>query len=264
MKIIVEYKIISGNVIETRRSFMTVRSPGEPKPRRAPRLAGNSSERKIKANEQETVKRLARTINTNFRAGNCLLTLKYDDEHLPGTYEAAEAYIKKVLDKARKKFKKLYGRNPKVVWVTANWSTKHQCPARLHHHLVVEDGLEKIITELWETCQGIILTYLDNRLDHSDLAAYLLNNVHGKPGKERYHSTRNMVKPFITEPVPVDDVENVQPEKGAVIKEHSNTTDEDGRVISAYLRCTVPVAPKVRGGKLVMPRPKKRGGKKLE
>lgn len=256
-----EYKIISGRVEEVRRSYLPVRSPGEPKGRRAPRRAGSSSERKIIANEQEAKKKAARTLNCNFGAGDILLTAKYDREHLPADYATGEKTVKRIIDKARRRFKKETGRTPKLFWVTANWSPKRKAPARLHHHLVCEADFAQLLFELWEA-GTVSLEKLDNRGDHSDLAAYLLENVQGKPGGERYHVSRNLDKPIYTEPVPVEDVEDVRPEKGAVIQEHNHSLDEEGHVVSTYMRCVLPVRPRVRGGVVVMPRAEKRGGRK--
>lgn len=69
----VKYYIISGRVIEERHTTLSARSCDSFKKRRAPRRAGASSERKIAANEQEAVRRLARLINCNFGRGDIFL-----------------------------------------------------------------------------------------------------------------------------------------------------------------------------------------------
>lgn len=61
---LVEYRIISGPVIEIRRCRMAVGA--QPGRRRAPRKAGASSLKKIMQNEKAAVQRLARIINANF------------------------------------------------------------------------------------------------------------------------------------------------------------------------------------------------------
>jgi len=95
MKRLVEYKIISGNVMETRRSYMALRSkPGE-KSKRAPRVAGNSSEKKIKANELSSARELARVLNCNFRAGDVHIVLKYPGDTVPATFGAPGENLKK-------------------------------------------------------------------------------------------------------------------------------------------------------------------------
>lgn len=263
MKQPMEYKIISGRVTEVRRVYLPVRKAGEPAPKRAPRVAGSSSERKIRENEKNSVLNAARVINATFSKGDVFVTGKYDDEHLPTDYEAAERDVNKVLRELRRRFKATYGRNPRVFRVTANWSPKRNAPARLHQHLIMERDAEPIFREIWQG-GGYSMEELDNRGDHSDLAAYLVANVHGRPGKKKWHVSRNVSRPIYTEPEPVDDVEDIRPEKNSVIKEHIANCDEDGHVTSTYIRCLMDVVPKVRGGKIVIPKAAKRGGRKRE
>ena len=259
MKKLMEYKIISGRTVEIRRSYLPCRKAGEEKPKRSPRKAGSSSEKKIKANETSSVRQLARGINSTMEAGDIFATFKYDAAHLPAGYEEGVELMCRFLRELRREFKKLHGRNPKMFWVDANWSPKRNAPARLHHHLVIEREAEGLLSKLWQW-GSLILVYLDNRRDHSDLAAYMVGNVHGRPGKKKWHASRNVDRPIYTEPVEVDDVEDVQPEQGSVIKDHEESQDEDGRVISKYIRCLLPEAPEVRGGRILLPRkPRGRG-----
>lgn len=261
MRQLMEYKIISGRVTEIRRSYLPVRQEGQPGKKRAPRKAGSSSEKKIKANEKSSAMEAARVINATFGKGDAFVSAKYDDEHLPGSYEEAEADLAKVFRELRKQFKALYGRNPKLFWVTANWSPKRQAQARVHHHVVMERDAEPIFHAIWQG-GGYNLEELDNRGDHSDLAAYLVENVHGRPGKKKWHVSRNVSRPIYTEPEAVEDVEAIKPEKGSVVKDFVSVSDEDGHVTSTYMRCLLPTAQKVRGGKVVTPRKEKRGGRK--
>ncbi|MBR5094462.1 MAG: hypothetical protein IK095_05155 [Oscillospiraceae bacterium] len=252
MRKLMEYKIISGKVVETRRSWMPVRQAGEPKPTRGTRKAGNSSEKKIRANETESARELARAINCTVQAGDIFCALKYDDGHLPESYEEAAADMRRFLRVLRREFRKVFGRLPWLFWVTANWSPKRQAPARLHQHLVAERDAIALVERLWQG-GGLNIELLDGRADHSDLAAYMVANVHGQPAKKKWHASRNVRRPVYTEPVEVDDPEDVQPERGAVIREHQVTLDEDGRVVGSYLRVVLPEPVKVRGGQVVIP-----------
>lgn len=260
MKQIMEYKIISGRTVEIRRSYMTVRSADDPQPRRAARRAGASSEKKIKANETSCVRELARVINSTFGEGDLFCALKYADERLPGNFdEAARDLELHFLRQLRAAFRMRTGTNPVMLWVTANWSPRRKAPARLHHHLVIEKAAAELIPALWKG-GGLNIEILDNRGDHSDLAAYLIENVHDRPNKKKWHASRNVSRPIYTEPEPVRDIEDVRPEKNAVIKEHLTSADEEGHVTSAYLRCTLPVGERlaVRGGKLVRTKAKRK------
>ena len=252
MKKLMEYMIVSGRVVEKRRSWLPVRKTGEPKPTRGVRKAGNTSEKKIKANEMESARQLARAMNATASAGDLFCALKYDDAHLPGSFDEACADMSRFLRVLRREFRKSFGRLPWCFWVTANWSPKRQSPARLHHHLLIERDAFALIETLWQG-GGLNIERLDGRADHSDMAAYMVANVNSQPGKKQWHASRNVQRPIYTEPVEVDDPEDVQPEKGAVIREHQVTEDEEGRVIGSYLRCVLPEPVKVRGGQILMP-----------
>lgn len=262
MKKLMEYKIISGGgyIVETRRSWMPVRQAGEPKPTRGIRKAGASSEKKIKANETESARALARAINCTVQAGDLWVALKYDNEHLPESYEEAEADMTRFLRVLRREYRKQHGALPWFFDVTANWKPEKNGPgrpARLHQHIVAPADALELIRDLWKG-GGINIELLDNRRDHSDLAFYMVGNVHGRPGKKKWHASRNVKRPTYTDPQPVNDVEDVQPEQGAVIKEHQTTVDEEGHVVGSYLRCVLPAPVKVRGGQIVIPGRRKR------
>jgi len=260
MRQLMEYKIISGNVVETRRSYLSARDTTQPPKGRAKKVAGHTSARKIAANEQECVRQFARILNTNYHTGDLHLVLKYDDDHLPPDYQAAEADLARYFARLRYEIRKAGLVMPVISWVTANWSPRRDCPARLHHHVVVPAGSYDLARRLW-LGGGFSLETLDGRGDHTDLAAYMIANVRDRPGKHSWHTTRNATRPIVTEPEPVADIEDVQPEKGAVIKAHETSTDEEGRVTSTYLRCLLPYRPYVRGGKICKPSAK-RGGHK--
>lgn len=249
---LMEYKIISGRTVEIRRSYLSVRQTGEKK-RRGARRAGSSSLKKISANEREAVRILARQININFPAGSGFVSLKYDGDHLPADFESAKAHAEKFRRRFRAAYRRMTGHNPKSILVNANWSPRRNAPARLHHHfLIPEDGIE-LVRQLWDG-GGFAVECLDNRADHTDLAAYLIGNLHGMPNEKHWHPSRNLGKPFVTEPVPVEEVEDIRAEKGSTIKDFLETKDEDGNVIGTYIRCVLPEAPRVRGGQIYLTR----------
>lgn len=260
-----EYKIISGSVVEIRRTYMNVRAGSPQKKPRGQRIAGNTSAKKIKANEVEAVKALARTLNANLTRGWLWVTLKYDDEHLPEDYTALETRGTKFLRALRAAFRKEHGCNPRYIWVNANWSPERDAPARLHHHLVIEACSLDLLAALWK-CGTVSVEAIDGREDHTALAVYIVKNVHGlERGKNRWSTSRgNLAKPIYTEPEEVTDggVEDIAVLPTAKQTAFERLDDECGRAVSAYIRCVLPARPKVRGGQIIIPRTKKRGGRK--
>lgn len=258
MRQLMEYNIVSGRVVETMRSYLPARSTSRP---RGTRKAGASSIKKIKANERQEQLRLARLLNTNFHKGY-LLTLKYSDVRLPADYEAARLDGEKIMRKLRLLCKKS-GHKLKRILVTANWSPHRNAPARYHHHVVINDVPLSILQELWP--EGELHIKRLRAGDLTDLAAYLCDNVHQTDGErwKKWSPSRNLDKPIYTEPVPVSDPAGIQLIAGATEIVQTPTYDEDGRQVGAYMRCTMPSAPKIRGSMIIIPKIK-RGGRKRE
>lgn len=249
MRKLMEYKIISGNVIEIRRSYLNAQ-PGIKKTR-GMRIAGNSSERKIKANEQEQTKKFARTINANIDSGWMLLSLNYNNETLPGSFDELEKNGTRFLRRLRESFIREYGHSPRYIFVNANWSPSKNRPARLHHHLLIEACSVDFISRLWKF-GGTGHEDVDGRADHTALAVYLLHNVQlskDQRGKKTWHTSKgNLAKPIYTEPKEVyDEVEDIKPIVGAQVTAFERTDDDDGKALSSYIRCIVKEKPRLKG-----------------
>lgn len=273
MKKLVKYYIISGRTVEEKRSWLPL-GPTCSKPR-GTRRAGASSLKKIKANERSCVLNCARVLNCNFEAGDWFLSLKYDDAHYPvGSgwdpdarreeefQRCKDLLTRKFLPKLRKEYKKETGEDLRAVWVTANWSPKRKCHTRIHHHVVLPADAMDLAQKVWQRIGGrgtVQAETLTGEGDYTRLAQYMVDNVQGRPsGENRWSSCRKMLRPVYTEPVEVSDVEDVQPLAGAIIKDMMAYHDEDGRVIAAYLRQTLPEKVKVRGGQVVLPKWRRR------
>ena len=258
MRKLMEYKIISGRVIETKRSWIPV-GMDYSKPR-GTRRAGSSSEKKIRANEKSSTRNLARVINSNFDAGDIFCTLAYDSFHYPKgiTYEDAKDSLKRFRAKLRKRYKAETGQTLKAIWVTANWSPHRHAPSRLHHHMILPADALTLARAIWEEIGGqgtFKMEGLDNRGDHTDMAAYMMENVRDRPaGENKWSCCRGMDRPIYTEPVEVTDMDDMQPDYDSTIKDVEEFRDEDGVLIGKYMRCLLKERPAVRGGQVVLPR----------
>lgn len=250
---LVEYKIISGSVIEIRRCRMSVGN--QPERRRAPRKAGASSLKKIKQNENAAVERLARIINSNFGAGDLWLTLKYSNERLPTSKCEAKREIAKFIRNIARAYKKLTGQKLRYICCTSNTSSKTGEEVRLHHHLIMDRAAYELLCRYWPQ-EEISYTLLDGRKDHTDLARYIIKNASKAANENKWSCSRGLDKPIYTEPVPVSDCEIKTP-KGADVREKRVYIDEDYGASSAYMRAVMPEKPIVRGSRVIL-NPKKK------
>lgn len=278
MKKLMKYYVISDRTVEEQASRLSAKA--DRKKPRGIRRAGASSEAKIKANERSSVLRLARGIGCNMAAGDGFITCKYDADHYPGSPNPAEnvpgseGFDRAAADLTRflRKFKRLYrketGKALKGFWETANWSPKREAPARLHQHLVIPSDAVELARRLWPEFGGagtVIVKDLNNDPDRTPLADYMVHNVHGaKPGQKGWSGSRGMEQPLLSEPEEIQSVDELAPPPGAIMKDVREITDEDGIVIGKYIRYVLPERPSLRGGKIIIPRASKRGGRKRE
>lgn len=270
-----KYYVISGRTVEEQACLLS--APADRKKPRGLRRAGASSQRKIRANEKSSVRRLARGIGCNMEPGDAFLTCKYDAGHYPGSlnpaenvpgsegFERAAGDLDRFMRKLRRRYRRKTGKPLKGYWQTANWSPKRNAPARLHQHLVISSDAVELARQLWQEFGGagtVIVVELDHDPDRTALADYMVRNVAGKlPGKKGWSGSRGMEQPIVSEPEEIRSAEELAPPPGAVIKEVRELKDEDGIVIGKYLRYVLPERPRFRGGQIVLPRRAKRGGR---
>lgn len=257
----VEYRIISGRTVEVQQRYMSIRGAKE-KRRRAPRVAGRTSERKIKANVEQSAKRLARIINSNFGAGDLWLTLKYSDERLPESYEAAVESFAKFLRKLRALHKKQTGKALRYVLTTSDTSSKDGSTVRLHHHLVMDRIAYELLCELWPKDE-ITYRIIDGRGNYKGIAEYMVKNARKTKGADKWSTSKGLKKPIVTEPEIIREIGDIEVPRDADIREIKDHIDEETGFKSAYMCYVMPVAPVVRGGKIVYPKKpgkKKKGG----
>lgn len=130
MRTKVKYYIVSGRTVETVISRIDINARYQ-KPRRK-RIAGKSTEKKIKANEIAQQRSLARTINCNFGTGDMWTSLKFDDIRLPSSRDEAEKIAEKIIKKLRARFKAKHGYNPKYIYTVSDVDARTGKPTRLH------------------------------------------------------------------------------------------------------------------------------------
>lgn len=197
-------KITSGEVVERRKSYV-VRRPG----RRGARIRGNSAEKKQENNRQQAVLALTRIFNCNFRGGDVLIGLDFDDAALArcgGTIEGAAKEGKKFIDRVAYRMKKR-GHELKWVLVPSEKNGDTGEAARLHCHVVMsgsgirmENGAFYLYDEKLDDVWGrgtADVKVLRRQKDYYQLAAYLIRQANTAPDAKKYTSSRNMIKPRI-------------------------------------------------------------------
>lgn len=145
-------------------------------------------------------------LNTNFVEGDLHVSLTYSNRFLPATLEEAEKearnYIRRI-DYRRKK----EGLSPvKYVMITEFRTKEEGVPVRIHHHIVMNGGLDRdTVEDAWRRRRqkgekkgkkiGIANT---NSLQPDEfgiegLSRYLMKNP---KGKKRWSSSQNLEKPW--------------------------------------------------------------------
>lgn len=141
----------------------------------------------------------------NVRQGDWFLTLTYDDDHLPDSWNNANKkmqYFCRKLRESRKGRKTVYFYNIE----RAHYSEDDRCSHRWHHHMVLSGDVSvEDIRAMWG--QGIVDAHpikLDRDHTYGSLATYLLKEANEFPGKRGWRSSRGLNKPE-TDCVVVDD-----------------------------------------------------------
>lgn len=142
-----------------------------------------------KNNERLAEMNLRLLLNANFRAGDFLLTLTY--ENAPSVQEAKK-YLEKFTRNLRAKYKSV-GIELKYICVT-EYENK-----RIHHHMVINSIDPREIQKLW--IHGLVRSESLYGYDFAGLATYLIKETKrtfksaDSPSRKRWNQSRNLTKP---------------------------------------------------------------------
>lgn len=209
--------------------------PGEIPPRSERKRKADL--RKIRQNENNAVRRVARILNENFpgRRGSAL-ELSYspegirklgidwdydpqDEEHWDAVWEAAHHQLQLFIRRCIRACKKAGVELRYMGWTSDmrfDGKLQMQVHTRIHHHLVVNPEAEAICLRQWHlgACGG---TRLKKEPDHTDFAQYLMDQVRRIGEKKKYIPSRNLRKPKESAPRIAPSGREVQPPKGAAL-----------------------------------------------
>ena len=218
------------------------RSRGDsPKTRAAKTKASTEAQRRFNqiASQQELELRLA----ANFpRAGSGLVvTLTYDDKHLPSSRKQALRQFKYFLKRLREERKRLGLPAPRVIYAPEVLTSES---GRWHFHLVMDNTGDDLPTlrRCWIYGSDIecVKLRVDAEKDHASQARYMSKEMREaqeyecRPGLHGWSCTRNCLKPEVDVQL-VEDAEPLEPPKGAaVLLFERRETDFAGYVILKY------------------------------
>lgn len=235
-------KIISGDVIERRKSYIT-RRPGK----RGTRQRGNSSEKKIAGNRQFAILDLARKLNCNFRRGDVWLTCKFDAEGLErcgGDFEGARRAGRNFVDRLGRRLKK-HGVEGKWVLAASEIDGETGELVRPHVHLILRgegfafaDGVLTLYGESVDAIWGqgsVDVQFLRAQKDFYPLAKYIIDQARGVADEKKYTSSRNLRKPIVERHVVLSGAPLRIP-AGAVALPGTRIDLEKGQNVVRYLR----------------------------
>lgn len=124
--------------------------------------------------------------------GDLWLTLTF-----PGKEEinwgTAQTVFDRFLRKLRESYRKKQGVNIRFVYSQGR-KDEDGNDARPHFHLVMPAADYEFVCALWPE-EAVTYRRLDGRKDHVKIAAYMIRNAKGVPGKKKYHTSRGLEMP---------------------------------------------------------------------
>ena len=162
---------------------------------RGPKL-DKTPENMCKVNRRNAAKKLSRLINANFVENDMHMVWTYDPVNRAANPAEARRDMQKALRKLKTAYKKA-GLELKYVAVTEYGKRS------MHHHLVINSGLDvAAIQKIWGLGK-IHVTLLDDSGDYERLAKYLLkqsdktfNDPEMSVWAKRWCASRNLVRPI--------------------------------------------------------------------
>jgi len=193
---------------------------------------GRDAVRKQEQNEYSAQKALARLINANFGKGSLLMGLDYSSEGMErilawgrsnglpvddedetvsrnAIWEAAAHELDIAVRRVKRRLKE-QGIELKAILSTSDMDGETGEPARVHHHLVVNGGVQDAFLDAWEKygLGGVSWSpFWVNQDDRTPIAEYIINQVRHIPDAKKYRSTRNLERPQPKDRIALTDAE---------------------------------------------------------
>lgn len=158
-------------------------------------------------NDKNARRRFLWICEANFSKNSYSVTLTYSDEFLPDTLEGAERELRNYLRRVARRRKKEGLGDLKYIVVTSSRCDDDEEPVRVHHHVLMNDGLDRDVIEgLWRKSMGkgkgkraIGFVNCDRiRADYNSGIQRLCSYLSGNPKqKRRWSCSQNLARPWI-------------------------------------------------------------------
>lgn len=258
----------AGDVGEKTKFFVPGKRPENGKLSRRQKNAVKKQEQ----NEYSSQKALARLINANFKDGDLFLGLDYCEEGLEkilawgrerglpvdskdeeekqnAIWESAAHALDNALRRVKRWLEK-QGLELKAIYCTSDMDGKTGELERVHHHLIVNAGVQEAFLSAWEKYGLGKVSWKplwENQIDRTPIAEYIIRQVRRIPDAKKFRSTRNLIRPVATNRIVNTDNELLVPRGGKLIyrQEYQNRADsrEDYRNYQPqYIRYITPKA----------------------
>lgn len=168
-------------------------------------------------NAELSARRLTRLINANFIPDDLWVTLTYERDNRPSSYDEACKVLSGFIVKLRKLYKE---HKFELKYVKG---TGYGERGAVHHHIVIPQGVKtKHITQLWKEHIGAsreahppyyVPLYSDG--EYSTLANYIVDQL--RPGEEdikyvkKWIGSRNLTKPYEAPPEDIEEIKWAEP-----------------------------------------------------
>lgn len=186
-----------------------------------------TSEVMKKYNHKASIRKFELMLAANFRPGDIVGVVTYDDKSLPESRKAADRKFRYFRQKLAAHYK------ARGVEMVVFWSTEHKHgDGRWHHHFILPSTGDDYdaIRDCWIYGDNVELSSLrvDKVKNYATLASYYAKEAREKVGLRSWSYTRNAKKP-IEETDQVEDDYQIQPPMGVLILEHTSSETPYGR-----------------------------------
>lgn len=175
--------IISGDVIEIE-EFTCFASQAKTYSRGM--NMNETDEEKAERNYRDSLKKLARLINCNFREGDLFITLTHAER-------VTEAEADKALTNFLRRLKRFRAKQdlPELKYIARTESERK----REHHHLIINTMGMDAIYDLWKLGR-VMISRLEPGGDYTGLAVYVMKEE-VKPQKRKWRASKNLDRPIV-------------------------------------------------------------------